>query len=112
MGLEIYVRLFFAFAFTIGLIGAVYWLARRYAGKLGIMRTHATGRLSVVGQISLDARRRIMLIRCDGREHLLMLGPNNDLIIESAPAAVGSGFQAALKAAESPDNPTKTGEQA
>ncbi|MEQ8332945.1 flagellar biosynthetic protein FliO [Nisaea sp.] len=111
MGLEIYVRLFFAFAFTIGLIGAVYWLARRYAGKLGIVRPHAAGRLSVIGQISLDARRRVMLIRCDGREHLLMLGPNNDLVIESLPASGSSGFQAALKTAESAENLTNTGEQ-
>lgn len=110
MGFEIYIRLFVGFAFTIGLIGAVYWIARRYAGRLGIVRPHAAGRLSVIGQIPLDTRRRVMLIKCDENEHLLLLGPNNDLVIQSSVG--GKNFQAALKEARSSDEPTGVGEQA
>jgi len=110
MGFDIYVRFFLGFAFTIGLIGAVYWVARRYAGRLGIVRPNTAGRLSVTGQISLDPRRRVMLVRCDEREHLLLLGPNNDLIIDSGMGA--SSFQSALKAAGTTDKPAEKGEQA
>ncbi|WP_323795932.1 flagellar biosynthetic protein FliO [Nisaea sp.] len=110
MGFDIYVRFFLGFAFTIGLIGVVYWVARRYAGRLGIVRTHNTGRLSVTGQISLDPRRRVMLVRCDDREHLLLLGPNNDLIIASDLGT--SSFQSALKAAGTADKLAEKGEQA
>lgn len=110
MGLDIYVRFFLGFAFTISLIGVVYWLARRYAGRFGIMRSHVTGRLSVTGQISLDPRRRVMLVRCDDREHLLLLGPNNDLVIDSS-ASAGS-FHSALQAAGDNPGSKETGEQA
>lgn len=110
MGLDIYVRFFLGFAFTISLIGVVYWVARRYAGRLGIMGSHATGRLSVTGQISLDPRRRVMLVRCDDREHLLLLGPNNDLVIDSS-ASAGS-FHSALQAAGANPGSSETGEQA
>lgn len=110
MGFDIYVRFFLGFAFTIGLIGVVYWVARRYAGRLGIVRAHTAGRLSVTGQISLDPRRRVMLVRCDEREYLLLLGPNNDLVIESK--AGTSSFKSALKAAGTTDKPAETGEQA
>lgn len=109
MGFDIYVRFFLGFAFTIGLIGVVYWVARRYAGRLGIVRPNASGRLSVTGQISLDPRRRVLLVRCDEREHLLLLGPNNDLVIDSS--AGKSSFQSALKAAGADDKPKETGEQ-
>ncbi|MEP3112388.1 flagellar biosynthetic protein FliO [Nisaea sp.] len=110
MGFDVYVRFFLGFAFTIGLIGVVYWVARRYAGRLGIVRANTAGRLSVSGQISLDPRRRVMLVRCDEREHLLLLGPNNDLVIESA---VGTNsFQSALKAAGTVDKTAETGESA
>lgn len=110
MGFDVYVRFFLGFAFTIGLIGAVYWVARRYAGRLGIMRAHGIGRLSVTGQISLDARRRVMLVRCDDREHLLLLGPNNDLLLESNAAT--KSFQSALELAGAADEPKEMGKQA
>ncbi|UUX50474.1 flagellar biosynthetic protein FliO [Nisaea acidiphila] len=106
MGFEVYFRFFLAFAFTIGLIGVVYWVARRYAGRLGIVRAHAAGRLAITGQISLDTRRRLVLVQRDGCEHLLLLGPNNDLLIESGIGAAQDGFSAALKKAGTSAVPT------
>lgn len=104
MGFEVYFRFFLAFAFTIGLIGVVYWVARRYAGRLGIVRAHAAGRLAITGQISLDTRRRLVLVQRDDREHLLLLGPNNDLLIESG---IGrDGFAAALRDAGTQETAT------
>lgn len=99
MGFDIYVRFFLAFGFTLALIGAVYWLARRYAGQFGVIRTHARGRLSVSGQISLDTRRRLVLVKRDQKEHLLLLGPNNDLVIESGIGEGDEDFNAALREA-------------
>lgn len=104
MGFEAYLRFFLAFAFTLGLIGAVYWLARRYAGQLGIVRANTPGRISVSGQISLDPRRRVILVRRDDREHLLLLGPNNDVLIESGITVSGDGFAAALRDASPTTN--------
>lgn len=111
MGFDIYVRFFLAFAFTISLIVAVYWVARRYAGRLGIMRGPAGGRLSVTAQIALDARRRLILVRRDGSEHLLLLGPNNDLLVESGISVRGEGFETALKDAVTGTSGTPTGER-
>lgn len=103
MGFEVYLRFFLAFAFTIGLIGAVYWIARRYAGRFGIVRAHTAGRLSLTGQFSLDTRRRLVLVRRDDREHLLLLGPNNDVLIESGIVPGPDSFTAALRDAAAPE---------
>jgi len=108
MGFEVYLRFFLALAFTIGLIGAVYWVARRYAGHFGIVRAHTAGRLSLTGQFSLDARRRLVLVRRDDREHLLLLGPNNDVLIESGIVSGPDSFAAALREAAEPAPPTNT----
>ncbi|MBO6559967.1 MAG: flagellar biosynthetic protein FliO [Nisaea sp.] len=108
MGFEVYLRFFLAFAFTIGLIGAVYWIARRYAGRFGIVRAHTAGRLSLTGQFSLDTRRRLVLVRRDDREHLLLLGPNNDLLIESGISSDPDSFAAALRDAKVPVATTDT----
>ncbi len=66
--------------FVIGLIALVAWLMRRFGPA---MRMGRTGRLGVIETIALDSRRRLVLIRRDKVEHLVLLGAAGDLIIES-----------------------------
>ncbi len=40
-------------------------------------------RLGVVEVAAVDTRRRLVLVRRDDVEHLVLLGLNNDLVIES-----------------------------
>jgi flagellar protein FliO/FliZ len=47
--------------------------------------TRAGKRLAVTESLSLDARRRLVIVRHDGREHLLLLGPTGDLVVERGP---------------------------
>ena len=70
-------RAVFALALTLGLIGLAAVLARRY-GPSALFRmqqtTKAQRRLAVVETLMLDPARRLVLVRCDGRERLLLLG--------------------------------------
>jgi hypothetical protein len=74
-----------AFLLVLGLIGAGALLWRRFG--VGPLRT--TGprgrqpRLAVIDVASLDARRRLVLIRRDNAEHLLMIGGPTDVVVES-----------------------------
>lgn len=43
----------------------------------------ATRRLAIVEQLMLDARRRLVIVRCDQGEHLLLLGANEDVVVKS-----------------------------
>jgi flagellar protein FliO/FliZ len=52
------------------------------------------GRLRVVQSISIDPRRKVVLIECDGRGHLLLTGGGGDVSLgwvasEGAPLAAG-----------------------
>lgn len=40
-------------------------------------------RLAVNDAISIDAKRRLILVRCDDREHLILIGGSQDLVVES-----------------------------
>jgi flagellar protein FliO/FliZ len=77
-----YVWYFSALLLVVGLILALAWVARR----LGLMgRLGAVGgkrRLSLIEVLPLDAKRRLVLIRRDGTEHLVLLGHVSDLVIE------------------------------
>ncbi|NQW11429.1 MAG: FliO/MopB family protein [Alphaproteobacteria bacterium] len=94
-----YLRFLAALAFVLGLIGLLYWLARRY----GIQRLNNMGmagprggRLQIIESRAIDPRRRLVLIRRDSVEHLLLLGTDGDLVVESG--IPSDSFQAAMNA--------------
>lgn len=76
-----YGRFVAALLFVLGLIALVAWLARRF--RLG--PGHAPGaarRLAVLETLPLDARRKLVLIRRDDTEHLLLLGAEGSHVVE------------------------------
>ncbi len=79
------VRFFLAFLIVLGLIGATAWAVRRFgAGRLG--GGSARGRqprLAVVDYASVDGRRRLILVRRDNIEHLMMIGGPTDVVVEA-----------------------------
>lgn len=67
-----------ALAVVLGLI----WLATRAARWSGLAaRPVGARRLTVVDALALDARRRLTLVRCDGRCVLLLTGGGQDLVV-------------------------------
>jgi len=78
------VRFFLAFLIVLGLIGVTAWAVRRFgAGRLG--GASARGRqprLAVIDYASVDGRRRLILVRRDNVEHLLMIGGPTDVVVE------------------------------
>ncbi len=66
------------------ILGLAYMMRRLAAGRIS-----ADGRQSDLGIVEwrgLDARRKLAVIRWDGREHLMCLGPSNDCVLASRPA--------------------------
>lgn len=67
----------------LGLLWAGQALLRRFAPRLQL----GNDRLAVESAIMLDARRRLWLVRCNGRRVLLMTGGPADLVIGWLPQA-------------------------
>lgn len=88
MDFDVYLRFIFALLVVLGLIGGLTWAARRF-GFGGQLTPNAgkSPRLSVVEVRTLDSRRKLVLLRRDGIEHLVLLGPNRDLHLEGGIAA-------------------------
>ena len=84
MALDAYLRFFFALVFVLALIALLAWLARRFGFAGAFARPRSARRLSVVESLSLDARHRLVLVRRDGTEHLVLLGAAGDQLIEAA----------------------------
>lgn len=74
----------FAFIVVLALIGAAAWLVRRFAGnRLGATaKGGRLPRLAVIDAAAVDGRRRLVLVRRDNVEHLLMIGGPTDIVVE------------------------------
>src|ERR1700741_3195940 len=76
---------FLIFVGVLALIGGAAWLVRQFASnRLGA----STGRgrmprLAVIDAAAVDGRRRLVLVRRDNIEHLLMIGGPSDIVVES-----------------------------
>jgi flagellar protein FliO/FliZ len=75
----------FAFIAVLALIGVAAWLVRRFAGnRLGANPGRGRmPRLAVIDATAVDGRRRLVLVRRDNVEHLLMIGGPSDIVVES-----------------------------
>ena len=73
-----------AFVFVLALIGLAAWLVRRFGGnRLGANSARGRmPRLAVIDAAAVDGRRRLVLVRRDNVEHLIMIGGPSDIVVE------------------------------
>ncbi len=84
MDLENYLRFLAALILVIAMIGAAAWAVRRLglAGRLPSIGRRAARRLGVVEFMALDPKTRLVLVRRDDAEHLLLLGAGGTVVVE------------------------------
>ncbi len=95
---------------VIGLIGGFAWVLRRYGA--GRITAGGKGRLGVVEIAPVDAKRRLVLIRRDAVEHLVLLSPTSETVVETGIAAPAGGarFADRLEAVQNTDAPAEARE--
>jgi len=71
-----------ALMLVLALVGFAALAARRY-GLPGIVSGSATRRLAVVETLMVDARHKLLIIRRDDKEHLVLVGPEGANVVES-----------------------------
>ncbi len=105
MPIDTYFRFLLALVFVLALIGACAWLAKRFgfgirtgSNALGMRGRNA--RLGIVEIQSLDARRKLVLVRRDDVEHLLVLGATGETLVESNIRSGGTAVPAPLSAGQ------------
>lgn len=100
-------RFFFAFVVVLALIGVAAWLIRRFSSQrvgAGAARGRMP-RLAVIDAAQVDNRRRLVLVRRDNVEHLLMIGGPSDIVVEPNISRAGAtGREAAIPRAPVADN--------
>jgi flagellar biogenesis protein FliO len=73
-----------AFVVVLILIAAAAWLVRRFgAARLDSAARGRQPRLAVIDSAAVDGRRKLVIVRRDNVEHLLMIGGPSDVVVET-----------------------------
>lgn len=104
MDLDLYFRFSLALVFVIALFVVLALVLRRFGFGSTMNASARRRRLSVVEVAALDAKRRLVLVRRDEVEHLLLLSPTGDTLVEGG---IRTAFGEALAAAGGPAGDTQ-----
>ncbi len=79
-----YIKYIAVLILVLGLIALLAFIARKFGvvPKADSKRGERK-RLGITQVTSVDAKRKLVLVRRDDQEHLLLLGPERDLVIET-----------------------------
>jgi flagellar protein FliO/FliZ len=84
MALGSYFQFILALVFVLALIGLLAWGYRHFAlGNRFPGRRAKESRLEIIETKHVDAKRKLVLVRRDDTEHLILLGPNSELLVEA-----------------------------
>ncbi|WP_242139719.1 MULTISPECIES: flagellar biosynthetic protein FliO [unclassified Sphingomonas] len=88
-------RMLGALALVLGGLAGALWAVRRFdltlPGRIGTA-SRPERRLALVERLTVDPRRSLVLVRRDGREHLLLIAPEGHVVIDAFDAATFSGM--------------------
>jgi flagellar protein FliO/FliZ len=95
-----YFQFLFALAVVLALLAGLSWAVRRF-GFTGGGFTLQPGkkRIAIVEMTAIDPKRRLVLVRRDQTEHLILLGTGTETVVET-------GIAAPAPAAPAPAAPT------
>jgi flagellar biogenesis protein FliO len=73
-----------ALGVVLGMLAGALWVVRRYDIKLpGRVSGSSRKRVELVERLAVDAKRSVALIRRDGCEHLILIGPEGHVTLET-----------------------------
>ncbi len=81
MDFATYFKFTASLAVVLAIFGLAAWATKRYLPTLRT-GTRPGRRLSIVEVTMLDTRRRLVLVRRDDVEHLILLGQTSDTVVE------------------------------
>ncbi len=107
-----FIRFFAALILVLGLLGGFWvilrkgWLPSGFSGLVNLQPARGARRLSVRESLLLDPRRRVVIVRADGIEHVVLLGASGETVLDTRPAPPEPVFEPVFAPVENGDGET------
>jgi len=98
MEMHDYIKFFAALIFVLCLMGGLSYVLKRFNLGGGGIISPSKKRLKIVEILPLEARRKAVLIACDDKEHLVILGASGETVVETDINAAAHKNEPAKKA--------------
>ena len=83
MDYQDYLKFFAALIFVLSLMGGLAFVLKRIGWGQAGMISPAKKRLKIIEVLPLDARRKAIILQRDTTQHLVVLGPSGETIVET-----------------------------
>ncbi|MCH8490378.1 MAG: flagellar biosynthetic protein FliO [Oceanicaulis sp.] len=106
-----FIRFFAALILVLGLLGGFWvilrkgWLPSGFSGLVNLQPARGARRLSIRESLLLDPRRRVVIVRADGIEYVLLLGAAGETLLDTRPAPPEPVFEPVFETAPDMDSP-------
>ncbi|MDE1152308.1 MAG: flagellar biosynthetic protein FliO [Micavibrio sp.] len=100
-------KFFFAFVFVMSLMFLLSWGLKRLGLAGQSLLPNSRRRLKIVETLPLDLRRKLVIVRRDNREHLIILGPSSETVVEHGIIAADDDTAAAANVVGLPQKEQK-----
>ena len=78
-----YLKFFAALVFVLALMGGLAFILKRLGYGHTTLQGNREKRLKLLEVLPLDARRKAVLLQCDEKQHLVILAPTGDTVIDN-----------------------------
>ena len=100
----LFLKFLSVFVFVITLMLLLSWGLKKVGLGGPMMKKAGKRRLKIVEFLPIDHKRRLVLVRRDDREHLLVLGPDSETVVETGIVAAGEDDEHVVQFARDPRN--------
>lgn len=83
----LYIKFLSGFVFVISLMLLVSWGINKMGWGGPVLKKTGRRRLKIVEHLPIDHKRRLVLLRRDDKEHLVILGPEGETVVETGISA-------------------------
>ena len=82
MDSQMIVKFLVAFIFVISLMFVISYIAKKMGLSNNVTMNNVKKRLAVTSFMAVDHKHRLYLVKRDDVEHLILIGPNNQTVVE------------------------------
>lgn len=95
----------FSLVLVLAMILLIAWVIKFFSRTRGPISMTSNRRLSIIESVAVDSRRKLVLVRHGEREHLIMIGGSQDLVVEANIKPTANGRANSRQAAQRPPQP-------